>query len=235
MNLSQWNQRSATIEQERRFQRTITLHTLTDSWTKSLTPNLDKPYQIERMAKVTLNQNLWLFEKTRLDDLPLELEKLVGSQTVDSFLNQLNDTVWIIQVSTLENALSQSSKEGELLSMLEKTSWNHGKQYAEQLWKKSDFSELELAYQAFIEGHPYDSNAFIEERQSSTELSFLWTRSPLQNKTLKASPVVKHLCKIHEEWIRGFFYSLSRKIKLQTIPTKIMENEITQFTLLWSY
>ena len=115
MNPTQaWNERRSTLEQERRFKRLISLHSLSDSWIQTLSPKESASHHLERMAKVTLNPNLWQFEKNRLDHLPLNLEELVGAQEIDAFLTELESTIWIIQASTLENAETEAASRGEM-------------------------------------------------------------------------------------------------------------------------
>ncbi|NBO19855.1 MAG: hypothetical protein EBV03_11675 [Proteobacteria bacterium] len=65
--LQPWSERKSSIEQERLFKRLIALHTLTDAWIQTLSPKEAPSHHLDRMAKVTLNPNLWQFEKNRLD------------------------------------------------------------------------------------------------------------------------------------------------------------------------
>jgi hypothetical protein len=235
MNSTPWNQREPTIEQEIRFQKITLLHTLTDAWVKAITPQGDRPHQMERMTRITLNQNLWLYEKARLDELPLELSKLVGSQSIDSFLNDLSDTAWIIQASTLENALSQTKKPDELISVLQKTSWNHGKNRAQETWRGAEMDSLSRAYDAFFESHPYAPNALLQEQFTANQIRFFWKQSPFQNKSLNGQSIVSALVNLHVEWIRGYFYSLSRKIRVDQELSDLNGSKVPLFTLHASY
>ncbi len=230
-----WHERSSKIEEERQFKRLLTLHGLTDAWIHAITPGNEKSHQLERLPKVALSQNLWFLEKMRLDELPHELHELVGAQSVPDFLKEFSMTLWTIQLSHLENALASTEDRVGLINLLQKTSWNYGKKCCEQLWDITRFDRPDAAYKAFLQSHFYGDNAFLLERDSSQELSFLWIHSPLQDLSLRDSPEVKTLCRLHEEWIRGFFYGLSRSIRFEAKETTTLDRTFFEFTLLSTY
>ncbi|MBU6154546.1 MAG: hypothetical protein KGP28_09625 [Bdellovibrionales bacterium] len=216
-----WNERRSTLEQERRFKRLISLHTLSDYWIRTLSPQQAASHHLERMAKVTLNPNLWQFEKNRLDQLPLNLEELVGAQEIDTFLSELESTIWIIQASTLENAETASSNRRELQNILEQASWNHGKLHAETIWGTQGNLNLREGVEAFLKTHVYGNQSFLKERDSFREITLIWKHSPLQTPSLMDSPVAELLCTLHEHWIRGFFYGASRNTRVECKRTLI--------------
>ncbi len=230
-----WNERISTLEQERTFKRLIALHTLTDAWVKTISPQSEPTHRIERMTKVTLNPNLWLFEKMRLDQIPLELEKLVSAQSIDDFLKELKNTIWIIQVSTLENALGQGTSTLEMENILQQTSWNHGRAYAESIWGTSGSFALQEAYDAFCASHWYGQNDFLTETRSELEIRLIWRNPPSENPSIKTSEGAPLLCTLHEHWIRGFFYGVSRKVKTNIRSTTLRERPYPTFTLLSTY
>jgi hypothetical protein len=227
-----WHLREPSIEQEHRFQRAIVLHSLTDAWVRELNGRNDRPFQMERMARVSLNHNLWLFEKARLDSLPLDLGKLVGAQSIEDFLDELETTIQVIQIATLETAQQGASVTGELRSVLQKASWNHGKTRAELLWKGGWMEDSSTAYHAFLEGCAFNPRAFLIERTSAQEFTFLWTRPPGRNPIQQESPALPLLESLFEEWIRGYFYTLSRTLRLETRPLDLPSGPATRFTLL---
>jgi hypothetical protein len=228
---SVWNERKSTMEQERRFKRLTSLHSLSDSWIQTLSPKEAASYRLERMAKVTLNPNLWQFEKNRLDQLPLNLEELVGAQDIDSFLAELESTIWIIQASTLENAETDATNRGELKNILEQASWNHGKLHAESIWGNPGNFNLREGVEAFMKTHVYSGAGFLIERNSPREITLLWKQSPRQNPSLRNSPALDLLCDLHEHWIRGFFYGASRNTAVSIAPTRLGEEVFPRFTL----
>ncbi len=229
-----WHLREPSIEQEHRFQRAITLHSLTDAWIRELNGKHERPFAIERMTRITLNPNLWLFEKKRLDDLPLDLGKLVGSQNIEEFLYELETTIQVIQISTLENATQAMSETQELKSVLQKASWNHGKIRAEVIWKGGWMEDAETAFHAFLEGCPFTPGSFMAERTSKTEFTFLWTQPPGRLRMLKDSPCVHLMENLFEEWIRGYFYTLGRTLRLETRAIELPSGRAIRFTLLSS-
>ena len=205
-----WNHREPTIDQNRKFDRLLFLHQLTGAWTKALT-HLESPsFSIERMPKITLQQNLWLLEKMRLDEISLDLRTLVAAEDIDTFLHELAETIWIIQLSTLENALNQTTDIPLLINIFKTTSWAQGKAVAELEWKSANLTELKQGYQALVETHSDSPSSFLLGQSNSNSLSFFWRNSPYQNEVLNRSSRLEKLTEMHEEWILGFFYGLSR-------------------------
>jgi hypothetical protein len=230
-----WNERKPTLEQERRFKRLISLHSLTDQWISSVSAKNEPSHRLERLTRVTLNPNLWLFEKSRIDQLPLNLETLVGAQMIDDFLNELQEIIWIIQGSTLENISSATSVSEDLKNVLEQTSWNFGKTYAELLWGPSGNLGLKESAQAFLQSHPYSENSFVTERVANHEATLIWKYSPLQNPSVKNLPSIGILCDLHEQVIRGFIYALSRSTRVSFARTVHCAEVHPHLSLLWSY
>jgi hypothetical protein len=170
-------------------------------------------------------------EKKRLDDLPLRLEELVGAQEIDAFLSELEDTIWIIQASTLENAESVAPNREELLNILEQASWTHGRAGAEEIWGKKGNFNLREGVEAFLKSHGYGAGSFQLERDSPREITLIWKRSPQKNPALLQSPVTEVLCSLHSHWIRGFLYGVSRNTEVTYGTTRIRDEEYPYFTL----
>lgn len=233
MQTTPWHERDSTIEEEHRFRQLMALHALTQSWTQVL-DNTDSNL-IERMPKITLNQNLWLLEKTRVDEIALELASLVGAQNIQEFLKDLEETIWLIQVSTLENAFSQSTDPALLKNLLKNASWSQGKKAAETEWPNLPFTTLNDAYQAFIGSHVNGKSGFLLGSAANQELSFYWKKSPRQNPSLNRSVQLEMLCELHSEWIHGFFYGLSRVIRCISQTVKAEQDAWLEFTLLLTY
>jgi len=239
---SSWNQRQPIFEEERRYFNLIDLHKLTQAWLHELNPaDADTAHRLERVIRPELAQNLWLLEKIKLDQLPPELSKMVDAQSVGEFLNELEETVQIVQITTLENALDHTTDAVGLMNLLEKVSWKHGKSIAERRWP--DFSGSDLAdrepkkyFQALTDSPLWTPSAkqefpFLLERSTPSRCSFYWLQSPHSKSSLSISPRVMELCQLSHELIRGFFYGLSRSLKVDIVPTLLHERKVYHFTL----
>jgi hypothetical protein len=235
MPAENWNERISTLEQERRFKKLISLHSLTDSWISKISAKNEPAHRLERVTRVTLNPNLWQFEKSRIDHLPLNLEDLVGAQKINDFLNELEETIWIIQASTLENIASSTQTSEDLTNVLQQTSWNFGKQYAEAIWGTSGDLTLKEAAQAFSQTHFYLENSWITERMANHETTLIWKRSPRHDRTVKDSSAISLLCDLHEQVIQGYFHALSRSTRVKFGHTRLGEETYPYLNLLWSY
>ncbi len=229
-----WHERKASLEEERRFRRLIALHSLTDAWTGSILSKTEPAHRMERMTRVTLNQNLWQFEKARIDELPLNLEDLVGSQRIGDFLEELEETVWIIQGSTAENVISRTENPAETANVLQQASWNHGRSFMDAIWGGSGDLPLRDASRAFLESQLYGERAFLPERESDREVALIWKKSPLRNPALQSSEGIGLLLDLHEHFIRGCFYSLSRAVRMSAAKTELAGTACVRFSLLWS-
>lgn len=235
MEASPWHTRESKLEEENTFQKLLSLHGLTDAWLQSVHPAEQKSHQIDRLSQFSFSPNLWMLEKNRIDGLPLVLHELVGAQSVADFLIEFSSTIWTIQLSYLESILSQTSDPVGLTNLLQKSSWAHGKKCAEKIWDGSKEFTLKNAYTAFIQFHWYQKNAFLLSRESSSELSFLWIHSPLQDSSLQFSSATKTLCLLHEEWMRGYFYGISRQIRLSSKLVTLQKKTFYEFSLLLTY
>lgn len=232
MNGGTWNERIPTLEQERRFRRLIALHSMTDAWISRVSKGNEPAHRMERISRVNLNPNLWLFEKSRIDQLPLELRNLVGAQSIDGFLDELREFIWIIQASTLETIFSATTESGDIRNVLEQTSWNSGKSFAESVWGGTGDFAVKESTRAFLQSHPYSGKSFMTGRITERESVLIWKHSPLQDPAVKDSPVAATLCELHEHFIRGFFYALCRTGRLETRLTRLGESQHPEFTLL---
>jgi hypothetical protein len=231
-----WHERIPLFEEEARFKKLLSLHSLTHRWTDAIAHTSDDSgLRIERMPSIKLKQNLWLLEKTRLDEVLTAFETLVSDQSIPEFLTELNETIWLIQISALENAFSESKDPSLLLNLLKNVSWDSGKKNAESTWVNLKITDLNAAYQAFLETHVDASSGFLRSHVSDHELTFHWVKSPLQNATLLESPQIDKFCALHQEWIHGFFYGLSRNIQVRSEPSERDPYQWIDFTLLWTY
>ena len=230
-----WNERNPSLEQERRFKRLISLHSLTDSWISKVSAKNEPSHRLERVTRVTLNPNLWQFEKARIDHLPLNLEHLVGAQRIDDFLDELQETIWIIQASTLENISTSSSTQEDLTNVLQQASWNFGKTFSESIWGTAGDLSLKEAVHAFTQTHFYSEGSFITERIARHEATLIWKHSPDHDRTVKDSTAISILSSLHEQVIQGFFYTLSRSTRVRFGRTQFGLETYPYISLLWSY
>jgi hypothetical protein len=178
-----------------------------------------------------LNQNLWLLEKIKLDELPPSLGDMVDAPQVSEFLNELEELVWIVQSSNLENMLSNATDRISLINVLEKASWQTGKAYAEAKWTNFQSSGLRSYFDAIEPSPVGGSQAFILERNTEVECSFYWMRSPLERPSLSRGPEVMVHCQLYHEWIRGFFYGLSRNLRVDILPAQLGSHRAWKISL----
>jgi hypothetical protein len=216
-----WNERIPTLEEERRYQKLIQLHGLTHSWMKEM--GEPASYRLERASKPELSQTLWLLEKIKLDELPPQLSDLVDGATVSQFLDELQETILIVQLTTLENVLENSPEKTSVLNLLERVSWSYSKTLAESTWSDSKILTPEQTFSA-LKAHPLAEKpapAFLLESWNAHELSFHWLNSPLGKDSLKRSPFVKELCQIQLESLRGYVYGVNRTLAMTVEEARV--------------
>ncbi|MBS1960106.1 MAG: hypothetical protein JST80_11580 [Bdellovibrionales bacterium] len=227
-----WHQRLPNFEEERRYFRLIALHQLTQRWMREITPSGDGTYRLERTARPELEQNLWLLEKIKLDVLPPDLHDIIDASKVSEFLVELEELIWIVQSSTLENMISNSKDRVSLINVLEKASWQTGKAYAESKWPHFHPSGLRSYFDA-IEPSPLGGRGgFVLERATAEECGFYWMKSPLTLPSVARSPEILTHCQLYHEWIRGFFYGLSRNLRVDILPAQLGSNKSWKINLL---
>lgn len=218
-----WHVRQPQFEDERRYFRLLSIHQMTQRWMKEISRKDELGFQMERTARPVLNQNLWLLEKIKLDELPPRLEDLIDATEVKEFLADLEDLIWIVQSSTLENMLVGSKEPVSLINVLEKASWQAGRAYAEERWPQFEAQRFTDYFDALAMNPIADRSdlkpAFILERESSSECSIYWKSSPQDRPSILRSPAVLTHCRLYHEWIRGFIYSLSREVKVEILAT----------------
>jgi hypothetical protein len=240
-HLSPWHERLPNFEEERRYLNFIDLHKMTEAWLQEISPTMvGNTHRLERVVPSELAQNLWLLEKVKLDQLAPELSKMIDAQSVSRFLSELEETILIVQSTTLENALQTTKDRISLLNLLEKVSWKHGKALAEKRWPDftSQITDLETLspikyFQALMDFPLWnnDEPAFLLERTTPTLCSFYWLRSPQNVASLKLSPNMMELAQLYHEMIRGFFYGLSRSLKVEILPALLNDQKVYHITL----
>jgi hypothetical protein len=236
-----WNLRNPSFEEERRYFNLIDLHKLTQAWLHEINPAdaANTTHRLERVIRPELAQNLWLLEKVKLDQLPPELSKMIDSQSVTEFLNELEETIFIVQSTTLENTLDHTTDHIGMMNLLEKVSWKYGRALAERRWpqfNETHSDEPQKFFQTLMDSplwtqkHPGDL-PFLLERVTSELCSFYWLHSPHATPSLRISARVMELCQLYHEMIRGFFYGLSRSLKVEIIPTLLNGQKVYHITL----
>lgn len=236
-----WNLREPNFEEERRYFNLIELHKLTQGWLHEINPAeaAANTHRLERVIRPELTQTLWLLEKVKLDQLPPDLSKMVDAQSVAQFLDELEETILIVQMTTLENAMDNTTDPVSLMNLLEKVSWKHGRALAERRWPHftADHELMpENYFHALMDSPLWTQKAatdlpFLLERATPSACSFYWIQSPLAKPSLRISNRVMDLCQLYHELIRGFFYGLSRSLKIEIIPTLFNEQKVYHLTL----
>lgn len=236
-----WNLRNPTFEEERRYFNLIDLHKMTQAWLHELSPaEAHMAHRLERVIRPELAQNLWLLEKVKLDQLPPELSKMVDAQSVDEFLNELEETILIVQSTTLENAMEHTSDHIGLMNLLEKVSWKHGKALSERRWPNFSATDLKPYFQTLTDSPLWTQKSpkkspsevpFLLERTTQGLCTFYWLQSPHAKSSMRISARVMELCQLYHEFIRGFFYGLSRSLKVEIVPTLLHDQKVYHITL----
>ena len=220
-----WNERKTRLEDELRYQNLIDIHGLTQAWLTELSPSADSHklnlHKIERTLRPELTQSLWLLEKLKLDQLSPDLSTLVDSTTAEELLNELEETIWIVQTTTLENALETSKDKVGLMNLLEKVTWHYSKKIAEKRWPHFQSQDPLECFQAFRDSPLATAQGFLLEGHHGHECSFYWVSSPLSRESVSRSPTILELCRIYHEFMRGYFYSLCRSVRLYFVPSTL--------------
>jgi len=228
-----WNRRSPRYEEEQAYQSLIEIHHITQLWLKAIEPNPNATaYRLERFVPPNLVQNLWLLQKLKLDELPPELESVVDANSVREFIEEMEETIWIVQSSVLENALQNTTDPIGLTNLLEQVTWEQGKKVAETRWPNFQSKDF---FEALQDSPLWDKNAFLVERKTDSQVSFYWMKSPIAKASLKATPNVLILCQLYHQWIRGFFFGLSKSIQIEITPASLGGKKVWQINLLSSY
>jgi hypothetical protein len=236
-----WNTRNPKLEDERRYQRLVEIHQLTQTWLTELEPKTsataEKSHRLERFV-----QNLWLLEKVRLDQLPPQLDSVIDATTVPEFLGHLEEDIWLVQMAVLDNALKNTSDPAGLINLLEQTSWQYGKTIAEKYWPAFEENQKKLnewnaaSFFKALNASPLSGvNHFLAERQTQNEFSFFWIKSPLAKPSLNLNSNVLVLCQLYHQFLRGFFYGLARSVVVEVTPTSLGSQKTWRINLLLSY
>jgi hypothetical protein len=226
-----WHIRQPSFEEERRYFRLIALHQLTERWMREISRKDELGFQIERTSRPVLKQNLWLLEKIKLDELPPSLYDMVDAPTVGEFLDDLEELIWIVQSSTLENMLTHAHDRISLMNVLEKSSWQTGRQYAESKWSPFQANHIRSYFDAIATSPLGGQQAFVLERLTDQECSFYWMKSPHDRPAVSRSPEIVAHCQLYHEWIRGFFYGLSRSLRFDILPTHLGHKKTWKITI----
>ena len=230
-----WHERRTSLEDERRYLNLVETHGLTQVWLTEIAPSVDSEKQnlhrIERTLRPELSQSLWLLEKIKLDQLPPRLSTLIDSTTTEEFLSELEETIWIVQTTTLENAMEATADRIGLLNLLEKASWNYGKKVAEKRWPNFESRSPMDCFNAFLDSPLASPQGFLLESHHAKECSFYWLSSPLSRASILRSPVILELCRLHHEFMRGYFYTLCRNLRVHFTPSAFASTKTFRITL----
>ena len=230
-----WHERVPTYEEERRFYHLIDLHGITQAWLKELLPHQAESdtrlYRMERISRPELAQNLWLLEKLKLDQLPPRLSEVVEGSTVEEFLTELEETIWLVQLSTLENAMEHSKDREGLLNVLDRVTWSYAKSLAEKRWPHFSETAPMKCFKAFEASPLTSKKGFLLESYNASSCSFYWLDSPHARESLARSPLLANLNSLLFEFIRGYFYGLSRSVRVEIAPTPLQELKTARITV----
>ena len=242
MELIAWNRRDSNLEDNRRYQNLLVIHQITQVWLNEIAPiekeSKNSTHRLERFIPPHLVQNLWLLEKLKLDQLSSNLSNMIDSTSVNHFLDELDEIIWIVQLSVLNNAIGGSSDPESLINSLEQITWQEGKKHAEMRWGNQKLKHpltLQQIYQTLQNSALQQPKAFLKEHETPKKLSFYWLTSPLSKNALTINPRADILCKLYHQFILGFFYGIEKALKIEVENSQLFNKEVWKFTLLLTY
>ncbi len=244
MEMNTWDRRDPKLEDDRRYQHILEIHHLTQIWLNEIAPEAKvsagspRLHRLERFIPPNLVQNLWLLEKLKLDKLLPDLSTMVDATSVSEFLDELEEMIWIVQLSVLNNALEHTTDAASLINSLEQITWQEGKIQAEAKWNinqtRAELSISDIA-KTLADSAIQKKDAFLFEQQNSHHCSFYWLTSPLSISSLNHHPSVLTLCQLYHQYMRGFFYGIEKSIKVDVTPSTLGQKRVWRITLLSTY
>lgn len=163
-----------------------------------------------------------------------QLSELWGSpfnhQIAESAQENWN-TIYEYQNETLRDAISKANGSASFYNQLQNTCWQYGKTLAEKDWPVSN---IHHPYDAFLAlaslniGFLKNSEPFLLERKTKNSCTFYWLGSPINH---------TELCMLYHELFRGYFYHLSRNIRVEIhstiLPSSKEKMKAWKINLLW--
>lgn len=140
------------------------------------------------------------------------------------------DSLYSFQSETLINAISKE-KSSSFFNQLESSCWQYGKSLAEKDWPVANIRHPHdgyLALKTLRIGSLKNAEPFILERKTQNACTFYWMSSPSEH---------HELCMLYHEIFRGYFYHLSRNLRVEITPSILPSSEeklkTWKISLLW--
>jgi hypothetical protein len=213
-----WHLRRATTRHYQWFRNLLDFHGLTNAWLKDL--EIDRPpHLLSRGINKQVAENLWM-----VDLLPeRDLETLLDDTYPDDTLGRLEQAIWAVQAFTLSSLLDRASdatRKGAMMSILEQSSWKHGRECAKSRWPAlvgrldEDLRKIFQSLQDSPMSHYPHGSAFLLRRAIKAELQVELRACPHRSSFAEVRPVASELCRLHFHWMRGFAYALNSRVSI---------------------
>lgn len=215
-----WHERIASHGHQRLFHFLTEIHDLTQAWLKELQTERP-PYLMGRGLNREVASNLPML------DLISErrLEAILDDTHPEEFLIRLEQTVWAVQAYTISKLRSQVTGEerAALDTILEQVSWQRGRAAGEARWHhmlegaRADLRQAALVlYDVPFYSPPSirtERGPFLAQRLLRADGRLELLACAHQVPWFEAAAEADQLCRLHHQWVKGFLYSISPRIR----------------------
>lgn len=163
-----------------------------------------------------------------------QLSELWGAQFSEDFEKTNNETwkqIFDFQNTTLSKQISEANSTISFFNQLQNSCWQYGRAIAEKDWPTSNIAHPHDAFLALSSlkiGHLNYSECFLLERKTAKACTFYWLSSPIEH---------TQLCLLYHEIFRGYFYHLSRNLRVEIhssiLPSSEEKVKVWKLNLLW--
>jgi len=161
----------------------------------------------------------------------VHLSQLWNSPPTEELESSKNwESLYQFQSKTLSQAIA-SENSASFFNQLESSCWQYGKSMAEKDWPTANIRHPHdgyLALKTLRIGSLKNAEPFILERKTENSCTFYWMSSPSEH---------HELCMLYHEIFRGYFYHLSRNLRVEITPSILPSSEekikAWKITLLW--
>ena len=147
--------------------------------------------------------------------------------TAEENWNQIFD----FQNQSLSKIIAEATSVTSFYNQIQNSCWQYGKSLAEKDWPKSNIQHPHDAFLALATlqvGYLKNSECFLLERKTKNACTFYWLSSPI---------IYTQLCMLYHEIFRGYFYHLSRNLRVEIhssiLPSSEEKVKAWKFNLLW--
>lgn len=141
------------------------------------------------------------------------------------------EKIFDFQNTSLKKAIAEAKSASSFYNQLQSSCWQYGKSLAEKDWPTANIDHPHDAFLALITlrvGFLKNSDCFLLERKTDNACTFYWLSSPFDH---------LELCMLYHEVFRGYFYHLSRNLRVEIhssiLPSSEQKVKAWKFNLLW--